>query len=903
MEELKKLKGVLSDNIFKNVKGLLESYAYYKCDFLCMNFNAWEKLFTRIAWRLHKKNVSSNLFTAELVACVNSTIGNFIKQKLYEGKTYILDNLLVKLEKSGYKKERLLAMFLLELKCLNVEFTEYFFNLLKRNSQKFNLLISMLGFKDLSYEEFISILNKNHKLDIEIIKFSDIDYNRLAYKYSNMSFEQIRNLFGDDFYTLSLNNRNLLKRYFLPIVDDNCWHVLYDAMKEVNLLLWGYKRKSLGLDISILKQTYLNNKSNFSEEQALYLECLVFGMQDKMVFYSKYPHSRIKTCELINILEKMYFDIDLLFLKSSDSLTKEQYLKVLDMYPNELSDMEKDVLNYYYEIEPVLSLDELCKKYDKTNYQLRGLIKQIKKRCLSLYCNLNKEQRIDKDIYLPYVLDMRYNLNPDARKALKMYLVDNMTYDEISKVFNKEAYKLIFIGLEKIDAYRFGIDKLNDDTEVFDVTITDDDITEEINKPQIESVLTDKEKEILSYYYGFKNNYNLEGKKLIGKELREALGLKKHHSEKLKAAINKIKKRKSGLLTPEYLYIPKDKLADILQNSHLPISIQDRDIICYLLGLNEHPYKSFLELATMYGVKEAAIRRKYQVAIVNINKYLLGEKEGIINYELDIIPNLRYFHPRDRRMIIDYYRDNLTIKDIAKKYNLTIGLVTYRMFKLKTKIYEYVKNPNAKKFDFDYYYEVVNEPNFPFRGDLELAKKIFDLYAGEKANAEEIQEILGLNINTLTILKIVENLAMAVFKYQMGIRKENAFSVQEVRDFYENNKDRFTPEEITLFKRFFNKSFGIDIKMSEDLTYLLLKAKNSKCYNVLSSDKLLTLKILKKFKKQLSKSSIATLMFYGNISEREFMSGSEINHVFRLLNVLDRNLAVQDSVNRVRKIS
>ena len=33
------------------------------------------------------------------------------------------------------------------------------------------------------------------------------------------------------------------------------------------------------------------------------------------------------------------------------------------------------------------------------------------------------------------------------------------------------------------------------------------------------------------------------------------------------------------------------------------------------------------------------------------------------------------------------------------------------------------------------------------------------------------------------------------------------------------------------------------------------------------------------------------------------MSGSEINHVFRLLNVLDRNLAVQDSVNRVRKIS
>ncbi len=868
-----------------------------------MNFNAWEKLFTKISWSLYKKNVSSNLFTGELVAHVNSAVGNFIKQKLYEGKTYVLDNLLIKLEKAGYKKERLLAMFLLEFKCFNIEFTEYFFDLLKRNSQRFNSIIRMSGFEGLSYEEFVSILNKNHKLDIEIIKESEIDYNRLIYKYSNMSFLQIRELFGDDFDNLSLNSRNLLERYFLPIVDDNCWHSLYDALKEVNLLLWGYKRKSLGLDISILKQTYLNNKSKFSEEQALYLECLVFGMQDKTVFYSKYPHSRIKTCELINSLEKMYFDIDLLFGRFSDNLTKEQYLKVLEMYPNELSDMEKDFLNNYYEIEPALSLDELCKKYDKTDYQIRGLIKQIKKRCLSLYCNLNKEQRIDKDIYLPYVLDERYNLNPDARKALKMYLVDNVTYDEISKVFNREAYKLIFIGLEKIDAYRFGIDKLNDDTEVFDVTVTCDDIIEEINKPQIESVLTDKEKEMLSFYYGFKNNYNLDGKKLIGKELREALGLKKHPSEKLKIAINKIKKRKVGLLTPEYLYIPKDKLGDILQDSHLPISIQDRDIICYLLGLNEYPYKSFLELATMYGVKEAAIRRKYQVAIVNINKYLLGEKEGIINYDLDIVPNLRYFHPKDRIMIIDYYRDNLTNKDIAKKYNLTLKLVTYRMFKLKTKIYEYVKNPNAKKFDFDYYYDVVNEPNFPFRGDVELAKKIFDLYVGEKANAEEIQEILGLNMNTSTILKIVESLAIGVFKYQMGIRKENAFSVQEVRDFYENNKDRFIPEEITLFKRFFNKSFGIDIKMSEDLTYLLLKAKNPKCYNILSSNKLLTFKILKKFKKQLSKSSIATLMFYGKIPEREFMSGSEINHVFRLLNVLDRKLAVQDSVNRARKIS
>ena len=233
MGELEKLEGVLKESLFNSIRELLETYAYCKCDFLCMNFNAWEKLFTRIAWSLYKKNVSSLLFTGELVARVNRAVGNFIKQKLYEDKTYLLDNLLFKLEKSGYKSERLLAMFLLELKCFNVGFTEYFFDLLKRNSQRFNSIINMSGFEGLSYEEFVSVLNENHKLDIKIIKYSDIDYNR----FSNMSFEQISELFGDDFCTLSINSRKLLERYFSGLVS-NKWLIPYKAEKYINFLIF-----------------------------------------------------------------------------------------------------------------------------------------------------------------------------------------------------------------------------------------------------------------------------------------------------------------------------------------------------------------------------------------------------------------------------------------------------------------------------------------------------------------------------------------------------------------------------------------------------------------------------------------------------------------------------------------
>lgn len=903
MGELEKLEGVLKESLFNSIRELLETYAYCKCDFLCMNFNAWEKLFTRIAWSLYKKNVSSLLFTGELVARVNRAVGNFIKQKLYEDKTYLLDNLLFKLEKAGYKSERLLAMFLLELKCFNVGFTEYFFDLLKRNSQRFNSIINMSGFEGLSYEEFVSVLNENHKLDIKIIKYSDIDYNR----FSNMSFEQISELFGDDFCTLSINSRKLLERYFSGLVS-NKWLIPYKAEKYINFLIFGYQKKDISVNINSLKKVYLDNKDKFNEEQSLFLECFVFGMQDKSVFYRQYPNEYSHKSYLINRLEMLYYGIQDIF---EYTLSKEQYLEVLEKYPEEACNFRRDILDDYYGVNCTrLFIAELSKKYGVTDDEIRYLIKLSRNYCLTLYSNLNHSQKIDKTIYMPYVLDDKYPLNSETREALLMFM-NGEDYEDIARKINKkDVSTIISKGIQKIDGYRFGIERLKVNVKE-DITLTHEELRdlsiEEINRHPSESVISEEDKMFLSFYFGIKNKYNLDGEILAGKKLQERLDFKRDVSVRFKDITKKLKQRKMGILMPELISIDREKLSSILADPHLPITKEDREIICSLLEINGYSLKSISELAEIYHLTNKSLKRKYQIALININKYLIGEKEGIISYEYDIVPNLKYFTLKERKIISDYYVSGLTNKQIAKKYDLSESQAVRLIYKIKTTLYDLINNANVIRFDYDYYNQVVDRPNFPYRGDLDLAKRVFSLYIGENSlvrlDAKEIKQKLGLSISSRAISSMIDRLVLAVFKYKEGIRKENSFSLREIKDFYRNNSNNLSSDEIALFKDFFDKYLESGFKISEDLIYLMLKDKFSDHFDISKASKEDILKLLRQYSGCYPKMIKNTLMFYGNILERELMSGREINHVFRLLANLDRKLAIKNANSRTRKVS
>lgn len=803
-----------------------------------------------------------------------------------------------------YNVERLLAMFILELSCLGIDFTKELFNFLKQRSKKFNKLLELIGFQNLTYEEIVSILNKKYQLNINS-ESKKVDYDELISKYSNMSYDEIKSLFGDNFNELPINSINLLKRYFAPSVLNN-FLFPYKVEKNVNLLIFGYKGKDIKANTNDLKKVYLNNKDEFSKEQALFLECFVFGMQDKSAFYSEYPNCRENKGYLLNRLEMLYYGIDDIF---DYTLSKEQYLEVRTKYPLEEGNYRKDILDCYYGVDcQSLSIAELSKKFNVSDDEMRELIKKYRKYCLSLYSDLNHSQKIDKNVYMPYILDEKYALNNETREALLLFM-NGESYEDIAKKINKkDVSTIISKGIQKIDAYRFGIERpkvvVKEDILLTDLEIRDLAI-EEINRHPSESVISENDKKFLSYYLGIKNKYNLDGITLTGKKLQEKLGFKRDVSVKFNEIVKKLKQRKMGILVPELISINREELASILEDPHLPITIDDRDIICYLLELNGFALKSISDLAQKYGLTNKNLKRKYQIAIININKYLVGEKEGFVSYEYDIVPNLRYFTLKERDIIYDYYVAKLTNKQIAKKYNLSDGQATRLMYRIKTTIKDIIKNPNRVRFDYDYYYQVVDKPDYPFRGNLELAKRIFSLYVGEGSvcglDFHEIRQVLGLRIDSRAISRIIDRLVLGVFKYKDGIRKENAFSLEEIKEFYKQNYHKLDENDIALFKKFFDKNLESSYRVSEDLIFLMLKSKFPQYFDIFKASKKGILKLLRNSSYKFSKMDRATLMFYGNITERDLMTGQEKNHVYRILDDLDRKRAKDTTNVRTRK--
>ena len=831
--------------------------------------------------------------------------------------------------------------------------------------------------KSIQFQNFKNQMLKNYKTRIfdidELRKCDDVAYADVYYRYAHLTYDEIKELYGDDFAKLSNNSISLLQRYFGHMTNKH--YDSFGALKEINLMLFGYKKKNTNIDIGKLKEAYLNNKEEFNEEFSLYLECFVFNMQDKKIFLDKYPNSKAPRIRniLIRKLEVLYFGIDSLF---EYYLTKEQYMEVLRLCSNQIDAQIKELLNSYYGVNSKkLSVTELSKKYGISSDKMREMIFSYRKHLLSLLCNFDDKIQINYQTYLPYVLDFKYELNEVMRKALRLLFEKNLSYDDIAKTLNAElddnsktytsrdVAGLISKGIAKIDSYRFGIDKPIKFTEeklteyfnfrnvdekvkeiiclkylsflsndeiatisnlekskvnriigdfnsdyidflVKDVQITSSEIEEEINRHPVDSVISEEEKAIISYYYGIKSKYNCDGEKLVGKAINEKIGITGNSSRKCKDILLKIKRRKIGDLVPDLVYINREDLERILEDTHLPISFEDREIICYLLELDGYPFKSCKDIAPIFGINEKGVKRKYQMAIININKYLLNEKEGVISYEEDILPNLKYFTAFERILINDYYCVGMSYSEMAKEHNISVDRIKKAMYRIKVQLSNIISGDISRMFDFDYYEQVVDCDDLPFYGNKDLAKRIFSLYVGEnsfdKLSLEEIQKTLKLGLSTNAILNIIKSLLLSVFKYRLGIRKEKTFTFDDAKSYYLKNKSVLTMSEVTMFNKFFSKHNDVVYKMSEDLIFLLLRYKYPNYFDFSRITKDEARVFLNKHANDISKKTKDSMLLIMGLTERDFMTGKEKAHVLRILSILDRSL--KNDNNAVRTL-
>ncbi len=465
-------------------------------------------------------------------------------------------------------------------------------------------------------------------------------------------------------------------------------------------------------------------------------------------------------------------------------------------------------------------------------------------------------------------------------------------------------YKMPKVKLNK-QIQRFNT--LIDNFKIQDVILLDEDYIKEFNANPLERVVNEKQMHMLSYYYGVKCQYNPDGKCLgtaqMIKELPEYYkdsleGL----SRKIKKANDLIKLKKAGFYRNDLVYMTTDEIRKIMDDPHLPISDKEKYIICSIYGIRRHTRKTLDELAKIYKETKGSIRRRYQRAIIAIFKYQNGEIPAKIDFEYDILPLMRFFSKYDRMLIEDSYKNGLSYEALAKKYGITFNQMVTRFNRLNLSIFEMINNPQKEYFDFDFYEKAIKDPLLPFYGNLEEARKIFDLHFAntqiKNMSANEIAKELNINRDEKSINKTVYNLIMAVCRYKKGLRKGYTFTHEDVVDYYNRHKDKMSPSQESLYLRYFKRHLKEDANRNKELINKLIlidiiKERNQELNDIdlLSYDEIVNIIKTRHFSSKVLQSLLSLI----GETERITMTGQELNHVYRLLNRLDKMVKLESN--------
>ncbi len=790
-----------------------------------------------------------------------------------------------------------------------------------------------------------------------------IDYDELHNRYFDLTYEEIISKFNETGYELSNDEQNLIKRFYLIPNRNHklCEDILLSDInltvfgyKEKDTIVPKQKLYDVYLENindfndeqRLFLECYFFNKRDKNEFKTKYKESSLryryyylidrlertyyniyryldnnFGKNEYLDFKRKYPG---KLSEFrVELLDQVYgVNGEIVSLSSLADKYEMEYIKMHDLVSdareaaiaiysgrNYKLDIDKDryipyVKDFVYDFVPetreVLSYfliddmdyGEIAEEMGLTRYRVSNIVTDGIRKIDNYRFGISEVFRISRDElekFFQFYNDAFSDEEKDVIRMKHLYYIDNSII----------ALEL-GIGNEQVNRYVRHFNVLYYSYCIKDVSMTTEDIVTEINRHISDSVLNEREKEIASLFYGIENKYNTSGRRYTSDEIKEMLHISKNVYYSLFQSISRnIKGRKIGINRPAYLYIERDELDKLLLDSHLPISDKERDIICYLFELKGYPYKTINELPLIFGDTRASLSRRYQRSIVSIYKYLNNELEGSLNYEIDILPNMKYFSLSDRNIIDKYYNQGISVEDLAKEYQASFDTMLNIVRRIKTNIFDILNNPKAKKFDFDYYLKVRYEDDLPFYGELDKTIQIFDLFYGMndglRLGIPEIIKKLNLDFNETSANKAANNLMLSVCKHKDGIRKGHTFSYEEIKEYYELHCDEMNYYHKQFYLRYFERYnnpkrlTGIIPGVSYTIMNDLLRNSRDDYITLESLDRKKVIGLIKKYR-NLSNSTKRELMYMFDISEREFMSGKEINHVYRLLYSLDKLL-------------
>lgn len=597
---------------------------------------------------------------------------------------------------------------------------------------------------------------------------------------------------------------------------------------------------------------------------------------------------------------------------SKNVFDKDIYFKYITNVAYELTPETRKMLRMH--VIEGKTYDEIQKETGVGNRRISNIIGDGIRKLDNYRFGIKKATIVTNDMLNTFLMNTTASFDEFELFIVRRRYIDHLNTEDILNLLKrKEKDGTLPYGTNKANINKNFINNTNrkflsayNHFLVSSIELTDEYINDAINKRPLESILSYDEKMVVSMFFGIKSEFNLDGKSYNPNEIISTMNLSKDRYIHLKNnAVKKLKMNMVGLIDIPDIYMPLDKLEGILLDVHTPISDKERMIINSFCALNGEEKKSFKELGSIYGDTEASIKRRYERAMIGIFKYLNGEIEAKIDFDADIVPMLKYFSKIDRMYIIDYYQNNLSYETIAKKYSISFDKIVEIFNAIKIRIDEILKNPNEKRFDYEYADTVLDEEELPFYGNRDVAKKLYKYcFCGdsmEKVAISTAVENLNLDMTSQKASTVLSSYMLAICKFREGIRLKNHFSHEQIVDYYNRNKDNINKQKETSYNFYFSKynrhgSLSVN-HVNETIKNDLLKDSVDDYFRLNAASRDEVIEILKNKEYRLDKRIRQALMYRFNIGEREFMNGQEINHVLRLINLLDLHLNADKASN------
>ena len=800
-----------------------------------------------------------------------------------------------------------------------------------------------------AYQKFSNNIRREYKTKIYTI-VDNIANRQLIEKYSNKTYGELKNELALHDYTLSRTEQSLLKKYSLPRFQSEINNA--QITTEINSIIFNYKHCLNQVPKDKLLHKFYRYRNDFTEEEQLYLECYFFNTLEPYVFNESYPDSTVskRLPSLVSKLESYCYNLNLY----CNTLTYNDYLELRCKFPDALSDLEKRILNLYFGIyKKAYSISSISNTTSLTNYEVESIIDQALAKLKELYKLKNNHFLINKTIYTPYIKNIIFDFAPQVQDILKMYYLDELPVSTISLKLEMSPNKVTDIisqALRRIDVYRYreiksfkvteegieqvykrhgqeltnefkeiirlyfikhnnskeialsldiNINSVEENIKLFEqlyigiesqkiTTITTEDIVAEVLKEDKDSVLTPLEKKFISFIYGLNNSYNNLGITISYDEVKYEMPSIDDPASMHDDIINKIKAAKSGFLKPGTIYLSKERLDNLLVDPHLPVPTKLLNAFCNI------EYQK-----TTSKMTKEKINLDYQEATIIISKYLNHEIEGSLNYHEDIIPLLSSFSNRDRAILEDYYQNEMSRDVIIAKYNISynefINLIDY----LKRLNTVYKSNHKEQFFDFDYYYDAINNPSLPYYGNLKLATSIFNLAYGIIDNKhhdyQEINALLKTNYSEDEIKTIINELMLSICKLKNGLTKENTFTYEEVTTYYKAHLGQMSFAQIELYRSYFDKikrslkNPMVDTLVPPAIINDLITALYPDAFTLSTATKDDIIKIIEQYNSQIDISTIEQLTYLFDIKGKDIMTETEKESLSLILLHFEKN--------------